>query len=200
MRLAIIVGHDTRRRGAVSVFEHSEFEVNSELAFQIEKIGTLRGHTIRVFRHDPGKGYRATVTPTFRNVNRWGPAATIELHFNSVPERNDRGERFRTWSGCFGLHFPGSGRGEALGRALSRGVSEAIGIPDHGSFPREKSWAGSPLLGLSLPNCPSVLLETHNGRNIEDVTSFHNGLALGSLAGYIVRAAAEEIGGWKDDT
>lgn len=206
MKLAVIVGHNPVTPGAVTGCGVSEFQANSELALQMKRSGELRGYTVGLFWHEardarrqPTKtrdrvSYFGTVLPTLEAVNDWAPDCAVELHFNSVPERNAEGLRMRSWSGCFAYHHPGGFEAELLGGALASACAGQLGVPSLGSLPRKVSWAGAELLPLTRLRCPAIILETHNGRNPEDHAAFQHGIVTGALAGSLVRAAAA----WRD--
>ena len=210
MRLAVVVGHDPVRRGArgrLPANQHGhevpgllEFDANLRLARQMEAVGLKRGWRVRAFVHAPRTktgqvidaadprpsgppSYRATVQPTIDEVNAWRPAAVVELHFNSVPRHNGQGQRMTAgWATSFAYHFPGSPRGERIGRAASAASARVIGSEDRGSLPRAETWAGAPLRVLRGTRAPAILLESHNGANYNHHARFVEALAHGLLA------------------
>lgn len=219
MRLAIVVGHDFVRQGAVGVCSDSdgtkrhglsEWEANCRLGDQIARIGCQRGYQVRAWQHTPmsiggveidptdhrpqgAHSYSRTVGPTFEAVNRWQPDAMIELHFNAVPERNAEGLRMRAWDAAFAYYWPGSTVGQALAASVSRACAQVLGSGDLGAMPRRDSWAGAPLRGLRDVKGPAILLETHNGKNYRAHAAFRHALNTGALAGEILRAAASTL-------
>lgn len=79
--LAIVVGHEKRAPGAAGRFEPDVFEYNwnTDLARQIEAI--CKANNIRVgtfFRDNHG------ITGAYNQVDKFNPAAAIELHFNAA--------------------------------------------------------------------------------------------------------------------
>ena len=79
MTIAIVVGHNARAQGAVSVDGTSEFVWNSDLAEMI------RDHDpagVRIFQRRRGGGYSAEIDRVYAEVADWQAAVSIELHFN----------------------------------------------------------------------------------------------------------------------
>ena len=220
MRLAVVVGHDPVRRGArgrLPANQHGhevpgllEFDANLRLARQMEAVGLKRGWRVRAFVHsartrtghiidptDPRPAgppsYRATVQPTIDEVNAWRPDAVVELHFNSVPRLTPDGLRMRDWGTSFAYHFPGSPRGERIGRAASAASARVIGSEDRGSLPRAETWAGAPLRVLQGTRAPAILIESHNGANYAHHARFVEALAHGLLAADLTASIAGAI-------
>ena len=96
--LAVVVGHTARSQGyggvvppfphdnpSTRVKEHHEYAWNTDLAQRIKKFATANKIRCEIFRRD-GVG----VEGSYANAKRWGPTATVELHFNSVgnPQRD----------------------------------------------------------------------------------------------------------------
>ena len=215
MRLAVVVGHDNVRRGAIGrlwtpegreIPGRVEVEANEVLARQIATAATLRGHEARVFLHLArgssglpaledsrvvrSPSWTATAQATAREVNDWRPDLALELHFNAIPQRTADGLPMRAWSAAFCYHWPGSGRGEALGRAVSSACAEHLRTRDLGSEGRTHTWGGAELLMLRLLVCPTALVETHNGANPRDHGRFVAALDTPLLGAAIFRAAA----------
>lgn len=91
MKIAIVVGHNSRAQGAVRVTDgRSEFDWNGELA------GLIQSHdpdAVRVFRREAGGGYSAEIDRVYRAVDEWGSSTWM-----SWPRRSIAG-RGRRWSG-----------------------------------------------------------------------------------------------------
>ncbi len=79
MKIAIVVGHNARRQGAVSVDGTSEFEFNSQLA---EIIKDHDPDDVGIFHRISGGGYSREIDRVYAAVDRSGARCSIELHFN----------------------------------------------------------------------------------------------------------------------
>lgn len=79
MKLAIIVGHTDRKRGAVAYNGITEYEYNSIVA---ERLNELIPCDSKVFFRD-----RVGIRGAYKNAAEWGADTSIELHFNSFQEK-----------------------------------------------------------------------------------------------------------------
>lgn len=82
MRLAIVVGHDMKAKGATSVspLNVQEYDYNVDLAEYMYRVAMAKGITTRVFTRNKG-GLRGA----YEDVRKWSDENTVclELHFNS---------------------------------------------------------------------------------------------------------------------
>jgi N-acetylmuramoyl-L-alanine amidase len=82
MKLAIVVGHDIKAKGATSVgpLNVQEYDYNVDLAEHMYRSAMAKGITTRVFTRN-GIGIKGA----YENVRKWSDENTVcvELHFNS---------------------------------------------------------------------------------------------------------------------
>ena len=81
MRIALVIGHNSRAQGAVRATDgRSEYDWNGVLA------GMIRDHdpaSIRIFRRTAGLGYSREIDKVYGEVDAWGAGGSVELHFNA---------------------------------------------------------------------------------------------------------------------
>lgn len=86
MKLALIVGHNRERQGAVrDDTKESEYVFNSRVAKYAEEYARERypDLIVRTFFRVAGMGYTREINHVYDETDRWGADLTNELHFNS---------------------------------------------------------------------------------------------------------------------
>ena len=153
MKIAIVVGHNSRRMGAYSPhLKGSEFPFNSEASELIEP----GPHTVKTFFRDPSvRGYYSEILDCYGRCDDWGAEATVELHFNSATP---------TAHGTETLSSGSTGSME-LARVFQATMIEGLGLRDRGIKVR-RSGRGS--LSLLAGQAPAILTEPFFGSNADD--------------------------------
>ena len=84
-RLAIVVGHTKKAKGAALVNGVREYDFNKEIAEEMVRVQGSYGVECAVFYRDNGGRYGA-----YKRAQEWGADLQIELHFNAF-NKNVRG-------------------------------------------------------------------------------------------------------------
>lgn len=86
--LGIIVGHNSKARGAVNYKGETEFDFNSRIALRMKEIidssDSLFNATI--YNRIPGAGYGNEIAELAKDIKEDACELTMELHFNSGPK------------------------------------------------------------------------------------------------------------------
>ena len=159
VKLAVIVGHDAKRKGAFSPWIGSEWDFNQEAAAAIYDAALGTGCDVRIFLRNPDTG---SISEVADRVNAWAasdktPTLAVSLHFNS----------FRTSqaNGTETLHAIG-GSGEPWAAMLQRCALDCFGLKNRGLLPVKKGGRGSTILYKTAMPC--ALLEPGFGSNKND--------------------------------
>lgn len=178
MKIAIVVGHNSRAQGAVRVTDgRSEFDWNGELA------GLIQSHdpdAIRVFRREAGGGYSAEIDRVYGAVDEWGAHCSVELHFNA--SANPRA------NGCLMLSS-GTKGSLKLAHEVQWRCAEVMGGNDRGVQVRRRHQRGGRSLWQG--RAPAILTEPYFGSNAaECVTAQQH---MDELAEAIYRGARAAV-------
>lgn len=180
MRLAIVVGHSARHKGAAAVDGTREYDFTRPLAARITDAAMVAGHEPRVFLRDGG--FRAMI----EEINAWGPGLIVSLHFNAMPASH-AGQAHGTEV----LHYPGSTAGRAWAEKLAAAVSEAQGTRNRGAKAQAQASEGrGALLILRDTRAPAVIVELFFGDNAGDYDRGRRARDSGATA----RAVASALG------
>jgi N-acetylmuramoyl-L-alanine amidase len=154
-RIAIVVGHNSKARGAVRVTDGlTEFQWNSVLA---EMIANKSPGNYRVFYRQAGNSYVKEVRDVYAEVDDWNADASIELHFNANANPSATGTETLS-SGSFGSMY--------LARLMQREMVDALGIRDRGIKVLKQGDRGGE--SVFAGKAPAVLLEPYFGSNLRD--------------------------------
>ena len=84
MKLALVVGHEKERPGALGAapLSQSEYDYNLEVAQFAYREARESGHDCHIFLRD-GIG----IEGAYRLVNEWSPDLAVELHFNACDRK-----------------------------------------------------------------------------------------------------------------
>lgn len=88
MKVALIIGHNDRSRGAYSPILFSEFKYWKKIA---EKIKGEIPEIIDVYERKPNKAYVPEMNEVLKELNKNDYNFCLELHFNSSLNRNANG-------------------------------------------------------------------------------------------------------------
>ncbi len=154
MKIAIVVGHNASRQGAVSVDGTSEFAFNSELA------ECIRDHDpagVRVFFRKRKGGYSAEIDRVYAEVDAWGADVSVELHFNGSSSPNAHG--------CLTLSSGTSGS-LSLAHEVHTLCQAVMERKDRGIEIRTRHQRGGRSLWQG--RAPAIMAEPFFGSNAED--------------------------------
>ncbi|MGH1577722.1 N-acetylmuramoyl-L-alanine amidase [Planktotalea sp.] len=184
-RLAIVVGHNSVKQGAVRKDTgETEFVWNSDLAKMIEEEAQDYPELeIKTFFRLPGLGYTREIRRVYEETDRWGANATVELHFNSSASRNATGTETLT---------SGTPASMALAIAVNQEMVAALGLKDRGVKTRSASDRGG--ASLMSGRAPAALIEPFFGSSEEGLKATDSSQEKRALAEAIVRGVASSMG------
>lgn len=184
-RLAIVVGHNSEKQGAVRKDTgESEFVWNSDLARMIEALSDQYPEIeVRIFHREPGMGYRREIERVYEETDRWGANATVELHFNASSNPDVSGTETLT---------SGTPASMALAMDVNREMIVALGLKDRGV----KTRTGQDRGGKSLISgrAPAILIEPYFGSSKKGLGATDERAEKERLAEAIIRGAASAMG------
>ncbi len=200
--LAVVIGHsaagDMGAAGIAPPFSPEpklggcEYYWNKEIAEWIKADLLARGVRCEVFHRERNAG--PGILEAYRQVKEWGPAATVELHFNSVPGGVGRGtetiyelDGSKAWAtaiqGAMVKLYGHEGKKSERGAKLDRGIKKA-------------SENGRGKLSL-VQIAPSVITEPFFANNLVDAdlgVSKKRDLAAAIVSTFIEHAAGAQAG------
>ncbi len=179
MKLAIVVGHNSRSQGAVRQDTgETEFSWNSKLAQMIEDIAQsdFPQIDVRTFFREAGLGYTREIRDVYGRTDAWGADATCELHFNSHHNKNATGTETLT---------SGSRLSMAFAEALQDEMLDALGLKDRGEkVVREGRGSASLISGRA----PAALIEPFFGSSPKGLGATDENHEMRDLARGILQA------------
>jgi N-acetylmuramoyl-L-alanine amidase len=151
-KIAIVIGHNAKAQGAVRVTDRvSEFVWNGRVA---ELIADHGPRNVKIFRRTPDGGYSREIDRVYAQVDAWGAAATVELHFNAAGTS--------TAGGC--LQLSSGTRGSlALARQVHARTLAVMGNRDRGIEVRGRHERGGRSLWQG--RSPCIIWEPYFGSN-----------------------------------
>ncbi len=183
-RLAIVVGHNSEKQGAVrGDTGETEFVWNSDLAKMIE--GEAQAYPdleVKTFYRQPGLGYTREIRRVYEETDRWGANATVELHFNSSASPNASGTETLT---------SGTPASMALAVSVNQEMVAALGLKDRGVKTRSASDRGG--ASLMSGRAPAVLIEPFFGSSEKGQKATDSTTEKRALAEAIVRGVASSM-------
>lgn len=120
MKIAICVGHDRKRQGAIleaGAHTITEYDYNYSVASALAMM--LPQHESQIFARSGKGSVGHDIYKLSQRVNAFGADVAIDLHFNSW---HDAGAH-----GCEMLHWPGS-EGQYLAGWLAKNAAEYLGV------------------------------------------------------------------------
>lgn len=179
MKLAIVVGHNSEKPGAVRKDTgESEFSFNSRLARRIELIASDSDLKVKTFFRQPGLGYSRELREVYREVDIWGADASVELHFNSVASDKATGTETLT---------SGTALSMKLAEEVQREMVAALGLRDRGIKTRTSGQRG--YKSLVSGRAPAVLIEPFFGSSSKDQKTIDEDSEVTSLAEAVLNGA-----------
>ena len=88
-KVALVVGHSSRDKGAVAVDGTKEWNWNKTNAEMIQKELSILGVDSFIFYRKPNLGYSHSMVQLAKEVKNYGADVAIELHFNSFNEKSN---------------------------------------------------------------------------------------------------------------
>ena len=164
MNLGICVGHSRAGgdRGAISLWDESEWNYNSKVAVSLKAELDRRGINSFIIDDYKYDGYSAAMRRVAGVLSDESATHTIELHFNSATPAAHGAE----W-----LHWHNSSGGQRLAESIQSGFTQAFpAMRDRGIKTRQASQRGS--LFLRVTPCPAVICEPFFGSNEGDCAAF----------------------------
>lgn len=178
-RLAIVVGHNSEKQGAVrGDTGETEFVWNSDLAKLIEdEARDYPAIEVKTFYRQPGLGYTREIRRVYEETDRWGANATVELHFNSSSNPSATGTETLT---------SGTPASMALAVSVNQEMVAALGLRDRGVKTRSSRDRGG--ASLMSGRAPAVLVEpffgsSPRGQRATDTRSEKRALAEAIMRG-----------------
>lgn len=156
MKLAIVVGHNSEKQGAVrGDTGETEFRFNSRIAdmmHELHRANPVPGLEIRTFFRRPGLGYSREIGEVYDAVDAWGADASIELHFNGASDPRATGTEVLSSGTAASLRLAG---------ALQKEITQTLGLRDRGIRTRSRQDRGGQ--SLFSGRAPAVLVEPFFG-------------------------------------
>lgn len=160
-KLAIVVGHNSKARGAVMVTTGAaEYDWNTDLAKMICTLARPEDNVeIAIFNRLPGLPYWQEIDNCYMAVDAWGADCSIELHFN--------GSTSAKAEGCATLSS-GSQKSSLLAAHLQEKMVGTISMDDDGVIKLKRQDRGG--RSLHAGRAPAVLIEPFFGSNHTEAT------------------------------
>lgn len=164
MRLALIVGHDKKAKGAFSkTIGQSEYTFNGELANIAKNYATSKGVACEVFYRD-GVGIAGAV----KNAMKWKPDCVIEWHFNAADGTASGTETL------YSDHDDTDGINEVLfAKTVNNAMVGVLGLKDRGIKRLMPGGRGYGNLSVT-KSIPSILIEPFFGDTPKDAKAAIN--------------------------
>jgi N-acetylmuramoyl-L-alanine amidase len=183
-RLAIIVGHNSEKQGAVRHDTgETEFVWNSDLAKLIEyEARDYPGIEVKTFFRQAGLGYTREIRRVYEETDRWGANATVELHFNSASSPKATGTE---------TLISGTPASMALAVSVNREMVAALGLRDRGVKTRSADDRGG--ASLMSGRAPAILIEPFFGSSPEGQKATDTSAEKEVLAEAVIRGVASSM-------
>lgn len=186
MRLAIVVGHNSEKQGAVRLDSgETEFVWNSRLARRIERLASEYGLQVKTFFRTPGLGYSREIARVYDEVDRWKADGSVELHFNGASSPDATGTETLS---------SGTALSMRMAEAVNREMVAALGLRDRGIRTRASSERGGG--SLHAGRAPAILIEPFFGSSPKGVAATDQDHEQEALADAILRGCAEAFTGF----
>lgn len=162
MKLAVVVGHNSKSPGAsaVSPISQSEFDFNNTVADSMIAEASHYNLQVKRFNRVASGSYSDEIADVYALVKQWGADVAVELHFNSLNSES---------TGTEVLHAANAAQSRSLASKLVGTISDVLGLKiRHGDglkpcVPNDRGYAS--LVALSVP---TVLVEPFFGSNQSD--------------------------------
>jgi len=178
MKLAIVVGHNSKSQGAVRPDTgESEYTYNHRMARYMESLSD--SVEVKMFLRVPGGGYTREIGRVYRQVDDWGADASIELHFNAAGDPRASGTETLS---------SGTSNSITLAEEVQMEMVEELGLRDRGIKIRNNRTKGRGYRSLVMGRAPAIITEpffatSSKGRQATDSTLEQQKLAEAILEG-----------------
>lgn len=161
VKLAIVVGHNHKARGAYSKYlRESEYPFNLDVAHQIAKAAEGTPVQVAIFQRKPSGSYKRELRDAYGKVDAWGADCSIELHFNAFDGPA---------SGTETLHSTSTGSTE-LAQIVHHCMLDCFGLNNRGLLLR-KRFGGRGWYSMYAGKAPAILIEPGFGSHAGDATA-----------------------------
>lgn len=151
-KIALVVGHSDRSRGACNKIGLCEYDYNKELADLISSLLVTLGE------YDPVVVYRDTYRDLPNKINEIEPNLIISLHCNAFNTKA---------SGTETLYHHRSSMGREFAKIVQASMVEILGLPDRGIKSKTSEDRGGYLLRYT--HAPCLILEPFFIDNDDDL-------------------------------
>jgi N-acetylmuramoyl-L-alanine amidase len=157
-KIAFIVGHNEKKKGALSsYFGMREYDFYNIVLNELKYFSNFE---FDVYRHDENiKGYTKRIKDTAERINTNDYKIVISLHFNSFTNKSA--------NGCETLYFYNSRDGKKYAEEFTQVVCSETNIKNRGvkSITNKKDRG---LATVFYPNAPTILIEPFFGSSTKD--------------------------------
>lgn len=161
MKVAICIGHNSRHKGAFSLYLNAtEFDYNTRIARLVK--GQLNDH-VEVFNRYYAWGYNKEIQNLADRVNRKVFDLVVELHFNAAAPSAE---------GYEALYFHTSKKGKEYAKSFCEAMGNEYGGINRGAKPLSKD-TDRGFLFVQKMKAPAIILEPFFGSN-KEATKFIN--------------------------
>lgn len=177
LRVAIVVGHNSRNKGAYvgGSINQFEFDFNNAVADEMARLA-WSGLTLKRFNRVFTGSYTSEIRNVYAQVNAWNPEFILELHFNGYNGKVGY---------SFMLHHQNSKLSQTCAKRINDIFVKATGFDDKGSKALSPSDRG--YLSVASAKAPAVLTEPFFGdfaAHVAKVSELgHDGIASLYLEG-----------------
>lgn len=186
MKLAIVVGHNSVKQGAVRKDTgETEFQFNTRLASRIRDRAESAGLDVKVFFRQDGLGYRAELQKVYSEVDAWGADGSIELHFNSFHKDSATGTETLS---------SGTPLSMRLATEVQSAMVHELGLKDRGIITKARDERGGG--SLYSGKAPAILIEPFFGSNEHGTAATDTSQEMNELAWAILRGARQALEGF----
>ncbi len=187
-KLALVVGHNSRRKGAKSVKGEYEYDFWNGIAKEMKTLAKEYDLDVKVFNRIDCGSYSKEIENVYKLVDNWIgqiPSAGVvcELHFNS--NASDKP------NGCEML-CSGSSKGIALANALQMECVRVFGFKNRGVKTLSKGDRGYKSVVAS--KFPTIITETHFGSSPDDWQKVHDDDSRTLLSKTLLNGVKKGIG------
>lgn len=172
MKIAVVVGHNSRNKGAFmkGAFNQFEFDFNNRVADLMIESAEGSDLQIKKFNRTYVGSYTTEVKRVYENVNAWDPDFIFELHFNGYNGKTGY---------SFVLHHHASSKGKACAKHINDVFVAETGFTDKETKALTSSDRG--YLSTAEASAPCILTETWFGDYADHVEKIgqldHEGVA-----------------------
>lgn len=164
VRLAIVVGHNSRQKGACSPYiGECEFDFNTKVAQMISGAAKGTGVEVKVFYRQYAGSYTKELKAVYAEVDAWGADCSIELHYNAFDGPANGSET---------LHSTSAGSTE-LAEIVHRCMLDCFGLKNRGLVKR-KRFGKRGWYSMYAGKAPAILIEPGFGSHPLDAEALKN--------------------------